>query len=706
MATQDTEQFNLWDLLALLRRQLRLIILTVLLTVGISLVLILLATPRYTATALLSFDPARKNVLESTAADNLNSSTANSLIEGEVEILRSDAVALATIERTNLVTDDEFGPQQGLNDRIMIALGLDTGPQPSGQELLGNTLRRFKDSMDVNRRGLTYVMSVSVTSVSAQRAADLANALSETYIDLQVQSKVSEALRTRDILDNQLDAAQQALARAEAAFAAYIEDNIERLEAESGSEALAALRAELERLDAEFQDTRFRISRANSALQSANWDDLVSTLQTDALASLQQREAQLRAELNRTAADSDLAIDLRQELDGLQRQLSSVGQTEIARLQDSEAEFTTLQRQTRDDIRRELLTAEISPEALSDIYALRREASIAQQQYDTILSRVRLLETEALVQVADSRIVSAAMVPLSPSYPNRKLLLAFAIVAAGGIAAGLAFLNDFLTGGLNSASQVIRTIPARIGASIPQMRLPADRLSLAGFVTEYPMSNYAEAFRRLRSVIDRVAPDNETSSQLIAVISANSGEGRTTNAIALARTFAVSGKLTLLVDADMRNPSIHKHIGVETQSSLLDYLLRPEDHSDGSDFFNKDPATGMGVILGRRRSDVPTDLPIQSRSFQDLIDSARRSFDVIVLDLPPILSVVDARYVLPQADTVLFCVKAGETRQADLRRAYVDVAEYIKKDTPILCVLTGVESDDATSFAFFGGSEQ
>lgn len=159
------------------------------------------------------------------------------------------------------------------------------------------------------------------------------------------------------------------------------------------------------------------------------------------------------------------------------------------------------------------------------------------------------------------------------------------------------------------------------------------------------MSSYAEAIRRLRAVLDqgmRGKPKDEC--KVIMITSAISTEGKSSTALALARTYALSGKNVLLIDADLRKPAQHKLINHEPKQGFLDYLASPSeimDHSDPS-FYVVDPKTRTGVILGRGRANIPTDQLLQSDAFAALIENARESMDVVIIDTPPVVPVVDA----------------------------------------------------------------
>jgi len=687
MAGYDTGTAGLRDIFLLLRRKLRLILMTMAIAIGLAAIYVASATPLYTASALLLIDPSSKNLLDPGETTNPNIRGADAFIESEVEILRSNATALAAIEDANLLADPEFGPSLGLRDKILQAVGIGSSDDRTGRQLLNATLSRVKDALTVKRQGLTYVISVSVTSESPDRAAALANTFAKVYIEQQVDSKVAASLSARDVLKAQLDTAQQNLARSEDALASYIDDNLDRLAEESGSAEVAALRSQLLQARtsrAQFQET---LETSQKALQTGDWQTLTASLESEALAALANQRQRLARQLGQAEDGSQAAIDLRAELSQLEEQLQLEGTSGVRQLQSSISETRRIGEGTRESIRRALLSTDLTAATLSEIYALQQEASIARNQYDTLLARMRGLEAQSLVEVADSRIVSEALPPSSASYPDARLILALTLIGSLGLGVGLAFLNEYYVGGITSEHQLAAVIPAPVAATIPGITPQRDQVSVADTILDQPMSSFAEGFRRLRASIDKRFSPVEERGMIVMVTSAEPAEGKSTIALSLARTYAMSGKRVILIDADMRKPSLHKYIGVDPERGLLDYLLDDTQTVGLDGFYVADRTSELGVILGNRRSDVPTDQILQSERFTGLVTKARESFDVIVIDTPPLLPVVDTRYVAPLADCTVLCVRFDETGQTDLRKSYEQLEDALPNADTVVSVL-------------------
>ncbi len=692
MPNAPQEVIDLKSVLTFLRRQFRLILLSVLLILGGALIYLFYVTPLYTSTALLLVDPARKNLLYPDESTSMPGSAENARVESEVEILKSAAVAMATVEALGLLRDPEFGPQIGLSEKIKTAFGISTAKAETGGALLNATLDRFGDAISVRRRGLTYLIAVSVSAEDPDRAARFANALAQTYIHLQIRSKVNASLAARDILLAQTESSRRSLVASEDALDSFIDRNFDRLQQEGGGDSLGALRGQLLTATASRLSAELQLTGAKSALSRGDWGALAQSLGDDALEALARQRKALGRRLGRANVGSPEKMDLRSQLAGMDEALKNRTQTAIARLQ---SDIVTLENDTRDarsGIRRLVLQGDLSSTSLTQIYELQQKAEIAQRQYATLLSRTRDLDAEAMVQIADSRIVSAALSPREASFPNTNLIMSLALVAALGVGTGLAFLNEFYVGGVTSVSHLAMVLPAPVATAVPRIDEKKGQFTVADTIVDAPLSVYSESMRRLRASIDQSARVNGSGCTVIMVTSSLPAEGKTTVAMALARTYALAGKSTLLLDADLRRPSLHKYLGLKPEYGFLDYLRDPGMLAEDAQFYAADPRSPVLAVLGRSRSEMPADRLLQSSLFENLLKNARAVMDIIILDTSPLLPVVDARYVAPHADVIVNCVRFGVTGQNDLRSAFAQLNDSIRPGTPIFSVLSHDES--------------
>ncbi len=684
---------------AVLRRQMRVIVATALVFFGLAAVFLVAVKETYTATALIVVDPDQKNILETSARFPSSAGRENARIDSEVEILRSDAVALAVIDRKNLVSDPEFGPRPGVFARLAQAVGMANAAPAEREKSVARTLAAFKNATQVRRKGLTYLISVASTSRSPQKAADLANTTARAYIDQQVDAKVSATLAARDVLQDQIDQARQALAGYESRIDEYIANNLGALKSSSAAGDIDDLRNQLETARTEIQQTRAARDMALRQLQQEDWAALAQSIGDDSLRQIEARRKEILDRLatqGATRTDSAEALDFNAQLARMDAELANRTR---AGLRQFDSRLEQLDRQAaglRAGIRRSVLSSDLSPEVLTGIYALQQETSIARAQYQNLLSRMRDLETQARIQIADSRIVSPAIAPVEPSFPNRNLVLLAALAASLGFGVSLAFLKEYYIGGITSPTQLSELLQTPVVGIVPSVEdAPTDRLSHAEKIIDAPLSVYAESIRKLRATIDQgfragtgpAGAGQIAQGKVILITSSLPDEGKTTTALALARTYAISGRKTLLIDADLRKPSLHRHLGYEPQTGFLDYLRNGDNDELRGTFYARDPASPLALIMGAARSELPTDQLLTSARFETLLQQAREVYDVIIIDTPPLLPVVDARYVAHYADAVVVLVKWAATSQSDLRAAIQPLAGAMKSGAALLPVL-------------------
>ncbi len=212
------------------------------------------------------------------------------------------------------------------------------------------------------------------------------------------------------------------------------------------------------------------------------------------------------------------------------------------------------------------------------------------------------------------------------------------------------------------------------------------------------MSEYAESIRRLRVSLDQSLRKrrgglrtNATQGEVIVIASTVPAEGKSNTSIALGRTYASSGLRTLLIDCDLRKPRIHRILGTEPDSGMLQYLLNDvegdELAGDLEEMYHHDRESGLEVLLGSGRSNVPTDQLLAGPRFSKLIQGSREVFDIIILDTPPLQPLVDGLYISHHADAIALVVKWASTTQRDVKSVLSGLFEAKDDDTEILSIL-------------------
>ncbi len=715
----DETELDLKALLSTLRRRWRMIAATFAIVVVAALLVTFALTPKYTAGTQIFVDVNAKDLLDPTI-DQSSASTASSRVDSEVEIAKSKKILLDVISQLSLVSDEEFGVKLGLRDTLMAWLGLGNGELPTGSDALNQVLDKLSTAVSIRRIGLTFLIEVSATSGDPEKAARIANAVARAYITAQVGAKVENTLTARNVLEGRLNAASGAVASAEQSFDDYISANIDTIARESGRTDIALLRDELSDAVNKSAQQSALIDQVQQSLAVSDWTSLAATLQDQALLELASQRDDLVAQLQTTPADSEQQIDLRAELDKLNTQITDYSQTKLKSIRQDVAAGQQKATDLKNQLRTSVLASDLPPTVLTQIYGLQQNAEIARSQYQTLLGRVRDLDAQAQIQVADSRIVSEALPPSTPSFPNNRLILALAGMVGLGLGVGLAFLWENFVGGFTTDAQVEGLLHLNVASVIPRHSLtlkniesteilsPADLMYLA------PMSTYSESIRRLRANVDiafdHLSVDVQASAggKVVLVSSAVPREGKSSISLSLARSYALSGHKTLIIDCDLRKPSIHTYLEIDPEGGLIDYILQTDSTDKLANAIGNDRHSGLSAIVSGRNSNVPTDQIVSNPALAKLIDKTRDIFDVIVIDSPPLVPVVDGLYLAGYADCIALVVQWGSTSQSMVRQAVQTLRLGAKPDTPIMCVLNqqqGGRDRYNSKYYYYYGSE-
>ncbi|MDB5562368.1 MAG: hypothetical protein JWN11_1786 [Hyphomicrobiales bacterium] len=694
----DERNIDLRELIGLLRREAVAIALTFLGVAGSAVLLALLLQPAYTATTLVLVDPSHKDLL-SPDGQNLGFPSDSPRVDSEVELVKARSTLLSVVNDANLIHDSEIGPQAGLLDKLLAWLHVMQPARPGGEDPWNGVVDRLADAISVQRRGTTFLVEISAKSASPEFAAKLANAVADSYIRDQRDAKIASVLSSRDIIQSRLADAVAAVAKSEAATDDFIAVNLDRMSAGIGRNDLGDVQKQLEALASGQQALQARADAAADQLGRRDWPGVAASLKSQAISTLEQQRATIAGGLNASPSGTLQATGLRAELAGVEASLGTIANATLASLRQQISDGRTQASDLRAQLRARVVTGDLPVEQLTVLYEMQQNSQIARTQYQTLIARQKDLEAQAYVQVADSRVVSPATVPTAPSSPNVRLILVLGGIAGLVLGVAISVVRENLIGGFSSAAQAESVLRLPVAGSIPRQKRArageGSEATLASFLIDAPLSSFSESIRRILVGIDQSLrrqrrPNNDAApakGAVVMVSSAGPDEGKTTVALSMARALAGSGRSTLLIDCDLRRPSLHRHLGLEPSSGLLDYLRPGARSTEIGDILADDPESGARVIVGSRRSETPTDSLLTGQSFHGLLTAARDHFDVIILDTPPVGPVVDGIYLAEGADVIVFVLKWASTTQIDAKAAIAALGESKAEAAEILTVI-------------------
>jgi len=632
------------------------------------LALMLGQTPVYTATANLQINTRKEQVVAGPAVLSALDAEA-AIVDTEVEVLKSPQLAAGVVDALNLIQDSEFNarlrrsPFAAFTDRIGPTAIPDR--EIERQQVIDAVSRR----LTVRRVGLTYSMAVGFTSESPTKAARIANAFAERYLQSQLTAKFDANSQANAFLGARLEDLRRQVEAADAAVSTYRIDNgllsaqgatLTEQEISAYNQQLASARAQ----QAE-QDARLRTARAQMEAGS-NGDDVGEALTSPVVQNLRAQ----RAAISTRVADLSVRygplhpdmIRARQELADIDAQI----QAEIRRVVSNLDAQAQVAQQRAASVQASLDAAR---GALADNNAasvrlreLEGEAEAARAIYRAFLDRYRETSAQTGVEQADARIVSRATPPTAQSAPNLMLSLSLGLVLGVGAGVFAVIVSNTMQTGLGGPEDIERKLGlAPIGA-IPLASSVAaleDRdLHPIDLVMQRPLSVFAEAFRALRtSITPIVSVVGAPAARIVAVTSSVPGEGKTTVAVCLARVAARSGGRILLIDGDPRRRGVTRMLGLNPDAGLAEVL---HDAASWRNLSVLDPASGAHILplsgAGLSADDLFAAPPMDA-----LLTELRQAFDLIVIDTAPVLILADARVLAAKADSVLLLARWRRT---------------------------------------------
>ncbi|WP_426024083.1 GumC family protein [Brevundimonas sp. PWP3-1b1] len=632
----------------------------------IVLALMLGQTSVYTATANLQIKTRKEQVIAGPAVLSALDAEA-AIVDTEVEVLKSPQLAAGVVDALDLTQDPEFNARlrrshfAGITDRIGRA------PVPDREIERQQVIDAVSRRLTVRRVGLTYSMAVGFTSENPTKAARIANAFAERYLQSQLTAKFDANSQANAFLGARLEDLRRQVETADAAVSLYRIENgllsaqgatLTEQEISVYNQQLASARAQ----QAE-QDARLRTARSQMAAGS-NGDDVGEALTSPVVQNLRAQ----RAAISTRVADLSVRygplhpdmIRARQELADIDAQIQAEIRRVVSNL-DAQAQVAQQRAasvQTSLNAARSVLADNNA--ASVRLLELEGEAEAARAIYRAFLDRYRETSAQTGVEQPDARIVSHATPPTSQSAPNLMLSITLALVLS--VAAGVVavILAARLQTGLATAEEVERKLGLTAIGAIPlasSVTAPDDQdIHPIDLVLQRPLSMFTEAFRALRASIH---PTNIPSrgAKVVAVTSALPGEGKTTAAVCLARVSARAGGRVLLVDGDPRRRAVTRMLGLNPAQGLTEVLRGAASWRDA---LVLDPASGAHVLPLSDAEASAEDL-FGSPAMDALLIELRQAFDLILLDTPPVLALADARVLAARADTVVLLARWRKT---------------------------------------------
>lgn len=690
---------TLQDYLSVLRRRKWWLMMPLLMVLPFLIMEKLTDKPQYQATATLLINKAQPNILS--IEEVLKPEKSPDFYRTQFEIIRSRAIAAQVVDALRLYEKEptpdpplvqrinaiKAFPRQLVSRAVMAVRELIarfTGAEPV-QEATGAALPadplawrreraidRLLWALQVFPREGTQLVDVTLRGEDPEDVAQQVNLLAETYVRRNLENKLDASRKAVAWLKKEAQALKDKIHRAELALQQFKEQN-DFLAPENLNAAQHVVTREFEALQQAYVET----VAARKALE-ARIDELRALARQDLarLASLDVLSHSLVPSLHRQYSELELRyaqlsqrykekhpqmVQVRAEMQKLREAIRAEVRRVLEGMQAEQrlllAKEQALQRELdsqRQDVNR-------LSSRLTTYNELKRELEIEKDLYQAISKRLAETTLTMALETNNVEIVERAQVPRKPVSSGVTKRLALGVIAALGLGVGLAFLRDNLDKRFKTMGEAERALGLALLGMVPHYRVRRNRL-----VTLHdPWSTAAEAYRAIRTWIQLWAQGTQKASKVLLVTSALPGEGKSTTAANLAVAFARLGQRVLLVDADLRRPTLHRLLRAVSDKGLTDILA----HGTAWEAVQQGTALEqLKFIATGKLPQHPAEL-LSSQRLDGLLATLSRAFDTVILDAPVTLSIPDVAILAPRVDGVVLVHCPGKAERAAVLEA-------------------------------------
>jgi len=633
-------------------------------------------------------------------------------IESQIGVLKSQNVASYVVKQLRLADSPDFaGPAPSLLDKALARFGRAPVEPKTEQERAGEATGAVMGGLDVRRVGQSYMLKIDFHSPNPELAAKVANTMIDAYIFDQLNAKYQANRRAGDWLQERLQTLREQASAAERAVIEFKSKNniVTAGGALISDRQLSDINAQVASVRAQAMDVQSRLERV-AAVRRAYQEDQPSSLADENVSEamnnpiitglrtkyldLVNREADFSTRYGRNHI---AVVNLRNQIRDLRRSIRD----ELGRIEETlKSEFAIAQKR-RDDLEK-TLASQVSQSTATNqaqvaLFSLEASAQSYRKLYDSFLQR----HTEAVQQqsfpITEARAISPASVVKTGPQSGRIWLLT---VLAGGLAGiGFGALREILDRGFRTREQVrsvlatdcLALVPRlegrnsrrRVGAQRPGGILPAFITDRIGGRDVYisaeiwralhnsPDSPYAQAIRTIKLTLD-LNDATGKSSKIVGLTSSLPSEGKSTIAGAMAMLIAQSGGRVILVDCDVRNPSLSRALAPDAKVGLVEAISKTVAFDDA---VWRDAKTGMAFLpaIIREPCGNLSEL-LASDAAKSFFESLREKYDYVIVDLPPLVAAIDVRATSRFVSSYVLIIEWGQTK--------VDAVQYALRNLP------------------------
>lgn len=617
-------------------------------------------------------------------------------VESHIQLLKSETVARAVIKKVNLAGDPEFvGPPVGLAGWIhelssklpssgLLTSELDTTPA---------ALISLTSGLTVNRSGGS-VIDIEFRSLKPERAADIANAFAESYVEDQLNSRNLASRQAVGWLQDRIRELGDQSSLADETVVQFKTKN--NIVAAGGrlinDQQLAELNTQLVLSREKTAEARARLDRIETIMRTDRPDSQLGgtvsdTLNNPVIVKLRSQYLELsnrEADLSRRLGKDHLAVtNLERQIRGIRGSIADefwrIAETykseyEIAKQRQAEIEKTVAEAVSR---------SQEAGQALIELRQLESAADTFRGMHKSALQRNTELVQQQSFPGTEARLITRASTPAAKTGPKTLIILLMSATGGMMLGLGVGVLRVSLEHVFRTSRQVEAALQTNCIALAPMLNAakPSGRPPRSASrtmrpskviweVVDRPLSRFAEAMRSIKSAADL----SGEPIKVLAFTSALSNEGKSTIGAAYALLAAQMRGRAILVDCDLRNPALSTALAPGAEYGILEVISGKKSLEDA---LWRDPKTNLSFLPGATKSRVAHSSEIlASAALQTLFAELRQNYDCVVVDLPPLAPIVDVRSTAGLVDAYVFIVEWARTK--------IDVAEFALNKAPMV----------------------
>lgn len=673
LAAAPPPAFQMAELLRLIDKRRALIAKVTLGIVAAAILTALLLPTVWSASAVVMLDARKNNVTDATNV--LSQLTADpASVQNQIQILTSRDLAAKVADQLGLYRDPEF-------NSAMAAPGIGhylsprnwfSDDEPDSLHQRDAVLDALTKHVTAEAIGLSTSITVTAKSRDAEKSARIANAVTQAYIGDQVQTKVDAAQRTIQWLGTRVNDLAEQLQVQQAAIQRYkAQHNLN----DSGpgnslvDQSMSGLNAQIVQARSDLAEKQAQYDRVLALQQAGNAANSSSVVASPLIAQLRTQESTLLQQESDFATKYGPLHPKMQAVEAQKRDLDAKINQEVNRIAGSAANDLLVAKSHLGALTGALngTEREASSQNLARVQlaAMESDATSTRASYEAFVQRLRQAQDQDAVQTPESRIISQAAIPLTPSAPKRSLIVAASLPL--GLLLGLlaALMAEKFGPAIpvrvaepRAAPRAQKTKPRKAAPPATFWNGPpilaqiggANSLRAADYVIDWPDSRFSHGINALVHQLD----GKTRGASIVAVTSVQPGEGKSAIAVALARAAARMGKKTVVVDCDPARLT-SRAVGAAVKGGLYDVLT-------GAVMLNqtlvKDPRSGA-YLLGMPRRPANSATMFGSRAMAKLIDVLRSGAEMVILDCGPAPSGPEAALIARHADATLLVARQG-----------------------------------------------